>query len=89
MSRASGLALFMLAAGKPDSAVGWTIVRARSRSSLQNSAACTAPAANSTALSRSRQTSAPFEWNFTHQKLAELLDRLQEPEHAPPLALAA
>jgi hypothetical protein len=25
-SRASGLALFMLAAGKPDSAVGWTIV---------------------------------------------------------------
>ena len=33
--------------------------RARSRSSPQNSAACTAPAANSTALSRSRQTSAP------------------------------
>ena len=26
LSRASGLALFMLAAGKPDSAVGWTIV---------------------------------------------------------------
>lgn len=38
---------------------------------------------------RYNQIARPFEWNFTHQKLAELLDRLQEPEPAPPLALAA
>ena len=60
LSRASGLALFMLAAGKPDSAVGWTDrLRARSRCSPASSAACTAPAASSTAPSRSRPTSAP------------------------------
>ena len=38
---------------------------------------------------RYNQIARPFEWNFTHQKLADLLDRLQEPEPAPPLALAA
>jgi hypothetical protein len=38
---------------------------------------------------RYNQIARPFEWNFTHQKLAELLDRLQEPQCAPPLALAA
>ena len=59
LSRASGLALFMLAAGKPDSAVGWRSSRARSRSSPPSLAACTAPAASSTAPSRSRPSSAP------------------------------
>ena len=38
---------------------------------------------------RYNQIARPFEWNFTHQKLAELLDRLHEPQCAPPLALAA
>jgi hypothetical protein len=38
---------------------------------------------------RYNQIARPFEWNFTHQKLAELLDRLQESQCAPPLALAA
>lgn len=32
----------------------------------------------------------PFQWNFTRQDLAELLDRLdQQPSRDPPLALAA
>lgn len=32
----------------------------------------------------------PFEWDFTRQDLAELLDRLDQPEqHRPPLSLAA
>jgi hypothetical protein len=38
---------------------------------------------------RYNQIARPFEWNFTHQKLAEQLDRLQEPQRPPPLALAA
>jgi hypothetical protein len=36
------------------------------------------------------QIAQPFEWNFTRQDLAELLDRLDQPEqHSPPLSLAA
>jgi hypothetical protein len=32
----------------------------------------------------------PFQWNFTRQDLAEMLDRLdQRPSHDTPLALAA
>ena len=38
---------------------------------------------------RHNQIARPFAWNFTHQKLAALLDRLQEPQRPPPLALAA
>ena len=39
---------------------------------------------------RYNEIAKPFEWNFTRQDLAELLDRLDRPEHdAPPLALAA
>jgi hypothetical protein len=35
------------------------------------------------------QVAEPFEWNFTRQDLAALLDRLNEQQHAQPLALAA
>ena len=36
------------------------------------------------------QIAEPFEWNFTHDKLADLVDHLDQPEqNAPPLSLAA
>jgi hypothetical protein len=38
---------------------------------------------------RYNQIATPFEWNYTRHKLGELLDRLRQPERAPPLALAA
>ena len=39
---------------------------------------------------RYNEIAKPFEWNFTRQNLAELLDRLDRPEQdAPPLSLAA
>jgi len=31
----------------------------------------------------------PFDWTFTRQDLAELLDRLDQKERDPPLALVA
>jgi DDE superfamily endonuclease len=35
------------------------------------------------------QFAKPFDWSFTRQNLAELLDRLDRPQRNPPLALAA
>ena len=36
------------------------------------------------------QIAKPFEWNFTRQDLADLLDRLDnQPSRDPPIALAA
>lgn len=38
---------------------------------------------------RYNQIAEPFDWTFTREDLADLLDRLDDREHNPPLALAA
>ena len=38
---------------------------------------------------RYNEVAQPFDWTFTRSDLADLLDRLDERQHDPPLALAA
>ncbi len=38
---------------------------------------------------RYNEIAEPFDWTFTRNDLANLLDRLDERQHDPPLALAA